>query len=113
MVGLGLDLGSIALGASPGLGGITGLAGTGAGLYADIKRDGFQLGDLGRAGLSAAFDIVSIIPGLGSSVQAAKTAAKIIEKAKPIMKILGAAGATMAIPMLDKLCTEGSLTAQE
>lgn len=113
LVGLGLDLGSIALGASPGLGGITGLAGTGAGLYADIKRDGFQLGDLGRAGLSAAFDIVSIIPGLGSSVQAAKTAAKIIEKAKPIMKILGAAGATMAIPMLDKLCTEGSLTAQE
>lgn len=42
IVGLGLDLAAIAAGAAPVAGGLVGLAGSGAGLYADVRRDGFQ-----------------------------------------------------------------------
>lgn len=113
IIGLGLDLGSIAASAAPLTGGVVGFGGTLAGLYADVKRDGLQIGDIGRAGLSTIFDIGSALPGLGIGAKAAKIATNVIKWAKPIAKILGAAGAVESIPLIEKLSSEGKLSAQE
>lgn len=77
-----MDIGAIAAGSMPIAGGVAGLGGTAAGLYADISRDGFQWTDLASAGLSGAMDVVSMLPGIGSGVQAAKVASKIAKKYK-------------------------------
>lgn len=104
---------SVGLGSMPIAGGISGLLGTSAGLYADISRDGFQWSDLGTAGLNAGMDIVSMLPGLGSGAQAAKVASKIAKKYKLIIQGLSLLGATTAIPLVDKLAKEGNLSVQE
>ena len=113
LVGLIADIGAIALGSMPVAGGFAGLAGTGAGLYADIKRDGFQWSDLGTAGFSAAADIVSMIPGLGSGTQAAKVAAKIATKSRVLIKGLSYIGAVNAIPVVHKIMNGEKPTIQE
>lgn len=109
IVGLGLDLAAIAAGAAPIAGGIVGLGGTGAGLYADIKRDGFQWSDLGNAAVSAAGDVVTMLPGLGSGAAAAKTVAKVASKASLLIKLASAYGAVSAIPLISKAAS-GNLT---
>lgn len=111
--GLFADIVSVGLGSMPIAGGISGLLGTSAGLYADISRDGFQWSDLGTAGLNAGMDIVSMLPGLGSGVQAAKVASKIAKKYKWVIRGLSLLGATTAIPLVDKLVKEGNLSVQE
>lgn len=111
--GLVADMVSVGLGSMPIAGGISGLLGTGAGLYADISRDGFQWSDLGTAGLNTGMDIVSMLPGLGSGVQAAKVASKIAKKYKWVIQGLSLLGATTAIPLVDKLAKEGNLSVQE
>ena len=111
--GLFADIISVGLGSMPIAGGISGLLGTSAGLYADISRDGFQWSDLGTAGLNAGMDIVSMLPGLGSGVQAAKVASKIAKKYKWVIQGLCLLGATTAIPLVDKLAKEGNLSVQE
>ena len=111
--GLVADMVSVGLGSMPIAGGISGLLGTSAGLYADISRDGFQWSDLGTAGLNAGMDIVSMLPGLGSGVQAAKVASKIAKKYKWVIQGLSLLGATTAIPLVDKLAKEGNLSVQE
>ena len=111
--GLFADIVSVGLGSMPIAGGISGLLGTSAGLYADISRDGFQWSDLGTAGLNAGMDIVSMLPGLGSGVQAAKVASKIAKKYKWVIQGLSLLGATTAIPLVDKLAKEGNLSVQE
>ena len=58
-------------------------------------------------------DIVSMLPGLGSGVQAAKVASKIAKKYKLIIQGLSLLGATTAIPLVDKLAKEGNLSVQE
>lgn len=113
LAGLALDLGAIAAGTVPLAGGVVGLGGTAAGLWADIERDGFQWRDLGNAGISAAGDIVSLLPGAGSGVQAAKLVTKIKKVAKPAMQLLSMYGAVSSIPLLEKLLSDGHLTAQE
>lgn len=109
IVGLGLDLAAIAAGAAPIAGGIVGLGGTGAGLYADIKRDGPQWSDLGNAAVSAAGDVVTMLPGLGSGAAAAKAVAKIASKASLLIKLASAYGAVSAIPLISKAAS-GNLT---
>lgn len=111
--GLAADIISVGLGSMPIAGGVSGLLGTSAGLYADISRDGFQWSDLGTAGLNAGMDIVSMLPGLGSGVQAAKVASKIAKKYKWVIKGLSLLGATTAIPLVDKLAKDGNLSVQE
>lgn len=111
--GLAADIISVGLGSMPIAGGVSGLLGTSAGLYADISRDGFQWSDLGTAGLNAGMDIVSMLPGLGSGVQAAKVASKIAKKYKWVIKGLSLIGATTAIPLVDKLAKDGNLSVQE
>lgn len=111
--GLILDIGAIAAGSMPIAGGVAGLGGTAAGLYADISRDGFQWTDLASAGLSGAMDVVSMLPGIGSGVQAAKVASKIAKKYKWVIRGLSLLGAGSAIPLVDKLVKEGNLSVQE
>lgn len=113
LTGLGLDIAAIAAGSAPIAGGVLGLAGTGTGLYADIKRDGFQWSDLGSAALSGTMDIVSMLPGLGSGVQAAKVASKIAKFSKPAIKLLAAAGAVNAAAIVGKIANGEKPTIQE
>ena len=113
MFALVADLGSVALGSMPIAGGVTGLVGTGIGTYADIKRDGFQIGDALRGLGSGIVDVVSMLPGIGSGAQAAKFAARAMRIMKPIGSVLGAIGAYDSLPLLSKLSSEGTLTAQE
>lgn len=113
LVGLGMDLAAIAAGAAPIAGGVVGMGGTAAGLVADIRRDGFQMRDLGNAGISLAGDLLSFLPGAGSGIQAAKLATKIKKFAKPLMQIMSMYGAVSAAPLVGKLMKNGSLTAQE
>ena len=108
-----MDLAAIAAGAAPIAGGVVGMGGTAAGLVADIRRDGFQMRDLGNAGISLAGDLLSFLPGAGSGIQAAKLATKIKKFAKPLMQIMSMYGAVSAAPLVGKLMKNGSLTAQE
>lgn len=57
-------------------GAISGLGGTVAGFTADIKRDGFDLGDLGRGLLNLGGDLITLIPGIGDAVAIPKLAEK-------------------------------------
>lgn len=57
-------------------GAISGLGGTVAGFTADVKRDGFDLGDLGRGLLNLGGDVITLIPGVGDIVAIPKIAKK-------------------------------------
>lgn len=111
--GLIADVTSIVLGAAPIAGGITGLGGTAAGLYADITRDGLQWTDLASAGVSGAADVVSMLPGIGSGVQAAKVAAKLAKKGKWLITGLSAIGAVNAATIVGKIMQGEKPTMQE
>lgn len=113
LTGLGFDIAAIAAGSAPIAGGALGLVGTGTGLYADIKRDGFQWSDLGSAALSGTMDVVSMIPGLGSGVQAAKVVSKIAKFSKPAIKLLAAVGAVNAAAIVAKIAKGEKPTIQE
>jgi hypothetical protein len=70
----------------------TGLAGTGASFMADIKRDGFQMKDIGNLGLGLLFDAASIVPGLGVAASTGQVV-KTLKKGLPVlMKLAGLAG---------------------
>ena len=111
--GLIADVTSIVLGAAPIAGGITGLGGTAAGLYADIARDGLQWTDLASAGVSGVADVVSMLPGIGSGVQAAKVAAKLAKKGKWLITGLSAIGAVNAATIVGKIMQGEKPTMQE
>lgn len=111
--GLIADVTSIVLGAAPIAGGITGLGGTAAGLYADIARDGLQWTDLASAGVSGVADVVSMLPGIGSGVQAAKVAAKLAKKGKWLITGLSAIGAVNAATIVSKIMQGEKPTMQE
>lgn len=71
---------------------VTGLAGTGSTFMADIKRDGFQMRDLGNLGLGLLFDAASIVPGLGVAASAGQVM-RTLKKGLPVlMKLAGMAG---------------------
>ena len=71
---------------------VTGLAGTGSTFMADIKRDGFQMKDLGNLGLGLLFDAASIVPGLGVAASAGQVM-RTLKKGLPVlMKLAGMAG---------------------
>ena len=70
----------------------TGLAGTGSTFIADIRRDGFQMKDLGNLGLGLLFDAASIVPGLGVAASAGQVM-RTLKKGLPVlMKLAGMAG---------------------
>lgn len=83
--------------------GVLGYGSTLAQFGADVSRDGFQIGDLGNLLLGAGLDTVSLLPGIGISGKAAKTA-KAIKKAAPVLrKALIAAGAVSAVPAVNNI----------
>lgn len=111
---LALDLTSIAAGSAPIAGGAVGAAGSTAGFIADIKRDGFQGRDAVTYGMSLLGDAVSILPLLGSGVQAAKAVAKIGKYIKPLLKFANYYGIGNAAATAIKRASEGKpLTIQD
>ena len=70
----------------------TGLAGTASTFMADIRRDGFQMGDIGNLGMGLLFDAASIVPVLGVGASTGKVM-KALKKGLPVlMKLAGIAG---------------------
>lgn len=99
-----LRLGSIAadlvsLGSSyvPGYGtvasGVTGAGSTIMNFIADVGEDGFQLSDLGNAGVGLGADILGMIPGFGTSGKASKIAKGLTRFAPIIFTALQSANA--------------------
>lgn len=66
------------------VGGVAGVAGSTANLVADVKRDGFQLKDLGSYGLNLAMDLGTILPIAGDAISGAK-AIRAMKKAAPLL----------------------------
>lgn len=83
--------------------GVLGYGSTLAQFGADVSRDGFQMGDLGSLLVGAGLDTISLLPGIGISGKAAKTA-KAIKKAAPVLKkVLIATGAVNAVPAINNI----------
>lgn len=94
LAGLGADLASVVTGVTgfTPASVATGLAGTGSSFMADIRRDGFQMKDLGNLGLGLLFDAASIVPGLGVAASTGQVM-RTIKKGLPVlMKLAGMAG---------------------
>ena len=96
-----LDTASLGASFIPGygniVGGIAGIGGSAARFVSDIKRDGFDGGDIGRLALNLGLDALTFIPFVGSAAKAAKMgkAAKGLAKAgKNIDKVSKAAKKT-------------------
>lgn len=58
-----------------------------AGLYSDIKRDGFDWKDLGNFGLNLGLDVATLIPGLGIGAKAAKIA-RALKASSAVAKVI-------------------------
>lgn len=116
LAGLGADLASVVTG----LTGFTpasvatGLAGTASTFMADIRRDGFQMGDLGNLGMGLLFDAASIIPGLGVGASTGKVM-KAVKKGLPVlMKLAGVAGIGSAFSLaVNKIQSGEKLTMKD
>lgn len=83
------DLGATTASFIPGqgiAGGALGLGSAGASLQADIKRDGFQMSDLGWFGLDAGTSLLSMLPG-GGVTKIPRLLSK-VSKLKPALGIL-------------------------
>lgn len=94
LAGLGADLASVVTGVTgfTPASVATGLAGTGSSFMADLRRDGFQMRDLGNLGLGLLFDAASIVPGLGVAASTGQVV-KTLKKGLPVlMKLAGMAG---------------------
>lgn len=66
-------------------GAVAGAVGSTANLVADVKRDGFQLKDLGSYGLNLAMDLGTLLPGVGDLISSTK-AIKAMKKAAPLLE---------------------------
>ena len=87
------DAASLGLAFVPGAGtlsGITGIAGSTAGFKADVKRDGFQMGDLGNYLLNIGLDSTAFI-GAGGLGKTAKILRSLKRSGKVINKVMKAA----------------------
>ena len=100
------DLGGVAASFAPGIvggvaGGLTGLAGTGLKFAGDIKRDGFDLGDVGRGLVNLAFDAAAIpasfLPGVDNAIKTSKFVKTIKNIGQPILKWMGTIGCSTAL----------------
>lgn len=79
-----------------------GVGSTATQFISDVKRDGFNLGDLGNAALGLGLDVVSFLPGVGIAGKAAKTA-RIIKRIKPLLTAgFSALGLSAALNSINK-----------
>jgi len=106
----------VSLGATflPGAGNLVGagagLVGTGLGYAADFKRHGFNWTDVGKAGVGAALDVATAIPGLGTIAKGGKIAQRAASVAKWGVRALQAQGLTTAAASLMKLGNAGEMS---
>ena len=100
------DLGGVAASFAPGIaggiaGGVSGLAGTGLKFVGDIKRDGFDLGDVRRGLVNLAFDVAavpaSLLPGADNAIKASKFVKTIKNIGQPVLKWMGTLGCSAAL----------------
>ena len=89
------DLGGVAASFAPGIvggvaGGLTGLTGTTLKFVGDIKRDGFDWGDVRRGLVNLAFDVAavpaSLLPGADNAIKASKFVKTIKNIGQPVLK---------------------------
>ena len=89
------DLGGVTASFAPGIvggiaGGVAGFTGTGLKFAGDIKRDGFDWGDVGRGLVNLAFDVAavpaSLLPGADNAIKASKFVKTIKNIGQPILK---------------------------
>ena len=89
------DLGGVAASFAPGIaggiaGGVAGLTGTGLKFAGDIKRDGFDWGDVGRLLTNFAFDVAAVpasfLPGGDNAIKVSKFVRTIKNIGQPILK---------------------------
>lgn len=86
-----------------------GLAGTGAQLVSDIKRDGFQMRDLGALAINLGLDAATLLPNAGMSSMA-KIGRGLTKSAGVIKKVLMGVGAVRGIQGLTNIINgEGTL----
>lgn len=92
------------------IGAIAGVAGTGAQLVSDIKRDGFDFGDIGSLALNLGLDAVTLIPVVGSAGQMAKIGKVVAKSAGLLKKLLMGVGAVRGLQGLTNIINgEGTL----
>lgn len=101
LMGALADLGGVAASFAPGIaggiaGGVAGITGTGLKFAGDIKRDGFDLGDVGRLLTNFAFDVAavpaSLLPGVDNTIKASKFVKTVKNIGQPILKWMGTMG---------------------
>lgn len=96
IIGLGADITSLGMTFAPGIGNLaaagTGLAGSLAGFYSDIKRDGYQGRDLRDLGLNVLMDIGTALPGAGTGAKVGKIARKARKMGQTLLKAASLAG---------------------
>lgn len=99
-----LDTASLGTSFIPGVGNVvgalTGLGGSVSRFVSDIKRDGFDAGDLGRFGINLGLDALTLIPFAGSAAKAtklAKAGKATVKAAKNTTKVAKAADKTKDI----------------
>ena len=93
---------------------VAGVTGSTANLVADVKRDGFQLKDLGSYGLNLAMDLGTVLPIAGDAISGAK-AVRAMKKAAPLLakaiKLGAIAGVSDAVyNTVDKIAKGESFT---
>lgn len=109
--GVGVGLGVSGL---PIASGVAGLVGSGATLYADIERDGFDWGDMGSFGINAVLDVASAIPFVGSAAESGKIVLKMRKMIPLITKILGMMGVGQGVKTaFDKIKSGDSWTVRD
>ena len=100
------DLGGVAASFAPGIvggvaGGLTGLTGTTLKFVGDIKRDGFDWGDVRRGLVNLAFDAAAIpasfLPGADNAIKASKFVKTIKNIGQPVLKWMGTLGCSTAL----------------
>ena len=84
-----------------------GLGASGAHFVADIKRDGFQLRDLGNLGINVGLDLLSTIPVAGGLLKTGKVARMIKSISSVVAPMLMASGMYGAAAALNKARDEG------
>lgn len=98
LAGALFDLGGVGASFLPSLaggitGGVAGLTGTGLKFAGDIKRDGFDWGDVGRLLTNFAFDVAAVpasfLPGGDNAIKVSKFVRTIKNIGQPILKWMG------------------------
>lgn len=119
LTAIGTDLASMVASFTPAVGASTalGAAGTTQHLIADIREDGLDWGDAGRAALGYSMDVLGLIPGTAAVTKSAKIIKTLKTLTPRIIAAIGTVGTITNAPemvkSLKKLNTDEHLTVQD